>query len=1128
MNVIRYIFTTILLLIALTGVYPQQVQVGFLTSEYPEANDPEVEAAFDFLQSNNKFNAEKLYFSDVTEPEKLERFDVIWYHFADTSETDYPELLTDILYKYVGNGGNLLLTLEAFSFINHLGIEPNPPETRHKKCKDTGYGRMLGLHAFRSHPVFEGLNGGAYIFKPIKDTTVRITGYFEDNIPQNGAVVAVDWDYIFIRENKKLIIEYNVNRGKVLAVGAYTCFSQPNLNRQHLELFITNAIDYLVSEKADLPVYYWTYYEHTVIPYESEYPEFLEREPKPWVMYEDNMLLSKGKATENYWDVAGQRMLIMGKENGGIDEVWAHPFMAFRDYEAGIKFENIDSVIWLNNMFPKIEVRPESFTRIYNFENSVIKEIISASIIEPVGVIHYEYKGEKPSEMFIKFKSNLRIMWPYSEKAFKTLRYSFNIALNGMLITDESRDFSCFIGANKEPEYQVVGQYDDFPITWYEGTNGKKFTDVNVIASDDFQAAGLFRFKLEQDEQFDIVISASNVNPEETINNYIKAISNPQNICNNTKNYYQEFLSGSLEIITPDSTFNEGYKWALIATDRFFVNTPGLGKSLVAGYSTTNSGWSGGHKICGRPGYAWYFGRDGQWSGFALLDYGDFEKVRAILEMYQKLQDLNGKIYHEVSTSGFVHYDASDATPLYLVLAGKYLRHSGDINFIRESRTNIKKAIDFCFSTDTDGDHLIENTNVGHGWVEGGSLFGSHSSLYLTSCWAAALDEAAYMANALDLTDEMKLYQKEAEIVKEIINNDFWNEEKQFFYHGKFIDETYHAEPTIMPAIPLYFGQIEKDKAVPVITEFAKNGFTSDWGCRIIKEESSLFNPKGYHTGSVWPLYTGWAALAEYNNGNYVQGFSHIMNNLLIYQNWGLGFVEEVMNGEVYEPSGVCRHQCWSETMVLQPAIEGMLGLNPDALNHTLCLSPKFPANWDSVQVKNIRIGDHFINFKKKRKNNIVTYRFTHKGPSSLKLIFDPVFPEGTIIKQLTATGNLEPKNLNTEEPAIINIDEEITLEYSIEKGIKVLPVINRPNPGDKSKGLRIIGDGLENNIYFVSLEAQSGATETFEIYVNDWKINKIENGKILSQEGDICKIQVKFDESDSKYNKQEIRIHLE
>ena len=85
------------------------------------------------------------------------------------------------------------------------------------------------------------------------------------------------------------------------------------------------------------------------------------------------------------------------------------------------------------------------------------------------------------------------------------------------------------------------------------------------------------------------------------------------------------------------------------------------------------------------------------------------------------------------------------------------------------------------------------------------------------------------------------------------------------------------------------------------------------------------------------------------------------MNNLLIYQHWGLGFVEEVLNGEVYEPSGVCNHQCWSETMVLQPAIEGMLGFRPDAANHRIELSPAFPADWDNVSVRNLKTGNESL-----------------------------------------------------------------------------------------------------------------------------------------------------------------------
>ena len=200
---------------------------------------------------------------------------------------------------------------------------------------------------------------------------------------------------------------------------------------------------------------------------------------------------------------------------------------------------------------------------------------------------------------------------------------------------------------------------------------------------------------------------------------------------------------------------------------------------------------------------------------------------------------------------------------------------------------------------------------------------------------------------------------KEHEIVKKIINEEYWNEKDNFFYHGKNIDGSFNPEVTILAAIPLLFNQIEKNKTSPVLGKFAQNGFSSDWGVRIVLEESELFNPRGYHTGSVWPLFTGWTALAEYKNGNFNQGYTHMMNNLLVYRYWAKGFIEEVLNGLEYKPSGVCRHQCWSQTMVSQPILEGMLGMEPNAFEHKVSLSPGLPVDWDSLTVNHIKVGNH-------------------------------------------------------------------------------------------------------------------------------------------------------------------------
>ena len=168
-------------------------------------------------------------------------------------------------------------------------------------------------------------------------------------------------------------------------------------------------------------------------------------------------------------------------------------------------------------------------------------------------------------------------------------------------------------------------------------------------------------------------------------------------------------------ITTPDKEFNQGYRWAMVRSDQFLQTTSGVGTSMMAGFSTTATGWNGRQAVSGRPGYAWYFGRDGEWSGMALDAMGGFDKVKKVLAMFVKYQALDGKIFHELTSSGSVHYDAADATPLFILLAGHYLHYSGDISFIHSIWPSIEKAISYCYSTDTDHDGLIENTNVGHG-----------------------------------------------------------------------------------------------------------------------------------------------------------------------------------------------------------------------------------------------------------------------------------------------------------------------------------------------------------------------------------------------------------------------------
>ena len=680
------------------------------------------------------------------------------------------------------------------------------------------------------------------------------------------------------------------------------------------------------------------------------------------------------------------------------------------------------------------------------------------------------------------------------------------------------------VGADAVPESELSGQYGAIEMT-PGGLRGSPTTLNQVYHAAVYQLNAANAFVLNY------AIVGTNEGPKSALEDYRALLENPAGVLTELVGHYQGLLSAMLTITSPDVEFNRLFKWAIVGTDRFIARTPGIGTGLLAGYGTTARGWDGAQKISGRPGYAWYFGRDSEWSGFAMDDYGDCEMVREQVRLLQSYQDHYGKIFHEITTSGAVHFDAADATPLYIMLAGHYLRASGDQAFIRKSWPYLKNAVDFLYSTDTDGDGLIENTNVGHGWVEGGALFGSHSSFYLCALWAQALTDMAFMAGELDKKDLAGRYAADARRVKKIVNNDFWNDSTGFYNYGKNKDGTYRTEPTVLPAVAAYLNLLDDNRTASMLRAYAGNGFTSDWGVRILSSQSPLFDPRGYHYGSIWPLFTGWTALAEYEYGNSTQGFSHIMNNLYIKNHWALGFVEEVMDGSVYRPSGVCPHQCWSETNILHPAITGMIGWKPNAPAHAALLKPRFPLLWDSVTVSNLRVGESLLQLGMKRSTRRTVYSLTlQKGPA-VQVTFGPELPVGTFVKKVTVGGMIVPKAVLGKRgllalPSPVTVSKQVNVVIEHSGGFGLEPVVPRPSPGDSSGALRIISTSLRPDGYAAVVEGKPGSETFLRMHLFDRAIDQVQgaDARPADKEGQ-WDLHVKFKVSSNPFVSQEIFV---
>ncbi|MBN2365998.1 MAG: hypothetical protein EH225_08340, partial [Calditrichaeota bacterium] len=782
----------------------------------------EEQAAIQFLRESSEFDVQFIPAVNITA--EIQNAEILWLHIPDSSS--YQKWLShrdklQLLRSCYDAGGKLLLTDYASLLPYEWGVESQKPSIETVDIKDDWLFDKKGLQSFRGHPVFSGLFGGTFLWDAYQDHQLDAIGYFENDFPADGRVVAVAKSYIRIHGNHKLMTEYRKDGGRMITVGAFVIFSERNRLQQHLNKFISNCLMYLRGDLNEGPETYWKKYE--LKPQEfsistAELSPAVSSGIKPETI--PDMLLKRSPAGENFYDINGRRALVMGQEKGGIDELWIHPFMVLRDYQAGIAWN--DSVLWLKHLPVSVEIRPESFTRNYTLPEGNLREVIVPALNKPGIIIHYDFQTAFPQRLIIKYRTNLRWMWPYDENAVGDIWYAYDPELEAFHFRDSSEDLYGVVGADQSPIAHFAGQYAD--IVWDgQGFTGEK-TDLNQV----YQA---FEFDIGSggNNILNIAVAGTNMGQQKALDTYQTLLSDPRKVYDAGFSHYQNLLERTVQIESPDPQFNQFWKWAIVGTDRFLAHTPGVGTGLLAGFSTTARGWGGGHKISGRPGYAWYFGRDSEWAGFAIDDYGDVELVKQQLEFLQKYQDISGKIFHEISTSGVVHFDAADATPLYIILAAHYLRASGDVNFIRRSWNHIQKALEFLYSTDTDQDLLIENTNVGHGWVEGGKLWGAHTTLYLAALWAQTLRESAYMAACLDKNTWAERYNREADQIIQIINSDFWNDSTGFYHYGKMKDGSYNPERTVLPAVGMYYGLMDRDKVETMLEEFSGNGFSTNW-----------------------------------------------------------------------------------------------------------------------------------------------------------------------------------------------------------------------------------------------------------------------------------------------------------
>lgn len=664
-------------------------------------------------------------------------------------------------------------------------------------------------------------------------------------------------------------------------------------------------------------------------------------------------------APERPWTVAGEHGALFGRQDGHF-EAWQWPVKILSNLRIHAELADYPVPIDVNALSANIQVTPAETIITYSHAAFTVRQHLFAPRGADAGlgaIAFFEIESIRPLELTFDFTPEMLRMWPAPNFGRPSAEWVKQGQNGFYILHTDNPDFSGLV-AMPDTQPGILPPYQEHPQTY----------PVQLkLSFDPHRDKGLvYPLIMAVRDKTDAASQVMNLN---------RAIPH---LYAQTQDYYAHFFDTRLTIDTPDKQLNDALRWAEVSIDQAQVKYRGE-TGLVAGYYESADS--------ARPGYAWFFGRDTLFTTYAINSYGDFGLTREALSFLIQRQRADGKIMHEFSQSADAidwkntpyFYASADSTPLLVMAMDDYVRASGDIGYLKQNWDAIQKAYRFTRSHDSDGDGIYENTE-GTGWVESWPPGMPHQEIYLAALDQQSAQAMADLAGLLNDNDLAASAQKTATDIRGKLESEYFEPQKHFYAFSRNANGTLDSTASIYPSVAWWDGELSLPHAGEMLTRWASDEFSTDWGTRDISPQTSFYDPISYHQGSIWPLFTGWVSLAEYRAGRSLSGYSHLMQNAGLTWTQDLGAVTELLSGEFFQPLGrSSSHQLWSSAMVITPLLRGLFGLNWDAPKRTLRVSPSLPAEWDNATIHNVPFGSGHVDLAMERKNgNLVVQATAH------------------------------------------------------------------------------------------------------------------------------------------------------